>query len=455
MLVYGIITAVSLWGLAVCSACCAAFVYILRGESYEKNDRHLQTAIILFYIAFFGKFVSAILYYWYPSAYAWLSPALLLFYAYSAPFFYRIVFILTSRTQKEVFPRLHFIAPAIFPAVMLVWYFFVPNSVREAIVSAYGAFVDDYPVYSRLFTSLVITELVFTCIYMTLSVRRLLRYRKGLGRARLRDANYRLRWLINITILYVVIWIPFLTSLWIPKRTILTMWLVPLWAVMIAAFELMLLYNTLRHNYPRLEMKMQTRRRLLYKKTLVPDAAATQIPTFSSPIPSKGGVRNSLNNITKKMFDDFMRREKPYLDPGLQLTTLAEEIGVTREELSRFVNRTYGMNFNVLVGRWRLRELERISRTKAGQSTTLKDRIAAAGFGSYHSYMRACERERPAGAGEAVRQDGAVLSAGTGRSAGRSAGRGERRGRRGAVGSPKRVAQLAVAVDESIAADGE
>ncbi|MDL2223952.1 hypothetical protein LJB92_01405 [Bacteroidales bacterium OttesenSCG-928-M06] len=111
-------------------------------------------------------------------------------------------------------------------------------------------------------------------------------------------------------------------------------------------------------------------------------------PEHSLVLPSEV-IPEAECKLTKRGLDQFFRSQKPYLDPKCNLTDLAMELSVSREALSQFINRNYRVNFNVYVNRWRLKELERLKKKTENENVTLMNLLPMAGFGSYHSYMRA------------------------------------------------------------------
>jgi AraC-like DNA-binding protein len=55
-----------------------------------------------------------------------------------------------------------------------------------------------------------------------------------------------------------------------------------------------------------------------------------------------------------------METQKPYLDPNLNLPTLAERLDLSLNELSALVNQGFGENFNQFVNRYRVEESKRL-----------------------------------------------------------------------------------------------
>lgn len=82
----------------------------------------------------------------------------------------------------------------------------------------------------------------------------------------------------------------------------------------------------------------------------------------------------------------LMKQEKRYLDPSLIMETLAAEMGVHRNNLSRAVNRFAGTHFNEWLGAYRLDEVDRLA--AADPQETLTRLAKRAGFPSRSSFYR-------------------------------------------------------------------
>ena len=81
------------------------------------------------------------------------------------------------------------------------------------------------------------------------------------------------------------------------------------------------------------------------------------------------------------------------------MTDLVEDLDVNRTVLSAFINRTYGMNFNRYLNRFRLRELDRLRSHPANQGKSVSSLIGQVGFKDFRT-SRAVATEREAAAGE-------------------------------------------------------
>lgn len=89
----------------------------------------------------------------------------------------------------------------------------------------------------------------------------------------------------------------------------------------------------------------------------------------------------------------YFEKEKPYLQPDLNLTTASKVIGTNRTYLSAFINSTFGVNFNVFVNQFRIRYIE--DYLKQHPKTSKDELVNIGGFGSVSSLKRALNKQKP------------------------------------------------------------
>lgn len=111
----------------------------------------------------------------------------------------------------------------------------------------------------------------------------------------------------------------------------------------------------------------------------------------------KDSIENTLlspvNQYDINNLEEYMREKKPYLNPHLKITDMITDLKTNRTTLSVLINRTYGMNFNRYINRWRLEELERLKYDPVCSECCEMELIALAGFSDYRGYMRVKRRE--------------------------------------------------------------
>ena len=93
----------------------------------------------------------------------------------------------------------------------------------------------------------------------------------------------------------------------------------------------------------------------------------------------------------KFVFEEWMRKEKPYLRPDFKLTDVAEVLPMNRSYLSRLFNEGYGMSFSQLVRQYRIEEAKQLMKE---QPEIAKKQLAIrCGFASQEVFSRAFAKE--------------------------------------------------------------
>ncbi|MDR1203253.1 MAG: hypothetical protein LBL58_16710 [Tannerellaceae bacterium] len=94
-------------------------------------------------------------------------------------------------------------------------------------------------------------------------------------------------------------------------------------------------------------------------------------------------------DLSRRQFESYVFSVKPWLNPKLSITGLAERMKTNRTYLSAFVNKEYGMNFNRWANDCRLKELEHLKSLPENENASLRSLVAKAGFGTYQGYYLA------------------------------------------------------------------
>ena len=82
----------------------------------------------------------------------------------------------------------------------------------------------------------------------------------------------------------------------------------------------------------------------------------------------------------------YFKKEKPWLDPQLNIWDVAKEIGTNRSYISKVVNDNVGCNFNQFVNKYRIKEAKKLlNKTPEIPISEISD---LAGFGSLNSFIR-------------------------------------------------------------------
>lgn len=89
----------------------------------------------------------------------------------------------------------------------------------------------------------------------------------------------------------------------------------------------------------------------------------------------------------------YMEAERPYLDPGLTLSGLAQRMKLPPAELSARINGGLGQNFNAFVNAYRVAAFQQAARDPAQQHLTLLAIALDCGFNSKATFNRAFRQQ--------------------------------------------------------------
>ncbi len=124
-------------------------------------------------------------------------------------------------------------------------------------------------------------------------------------------------------------------------------------------------------------------------------AAATYLASFLVAVhPGTLSVRPhqgmaSRWSVDAALVTSHLDRERPWLDPELDLGALARSLGLTRNHLSSVINQGLGTTFHELLNRYRLAEFERLAGDEARRHHSVLDLALDAGFRSKATFYRA------------------------------------------------------------------
>ncbi|MDO6966833.1 AraC family transcriptional regulator [Rhizobium alvei] len=83
----------------------------------------------------------------------------------------------------------------------------------------------------------------------------------------------------------------------------------------------------------------------------------------------------------------YFEKDRPFLDPDLDLTTVARVLGYTRNQVSYLLNRQIGQSFYQFLNHARLDEF--CQRLRAGPEQPMNEHVFASGFNSVSVFYRA------------------------------------------------------------------
>ncbi len=90
--------------------------------------------------------------------------------------------------------------------------------------------------------------------------------------------------------------------------------------------------------------------------------------------------------------ETFMEEQEPYLDPGLSLNAMANEIGIPRNQLSWVINQYFEMNFNEFVNNYRIDHILNHYSKSQFRQLTMEGIAQEVGFRSRNTFILAVKK---------------------------------------------------------------
>ncbi|MCD7972844.1 MAG: helix-turn-helix domain-containing protein [Candidatus Azobacteroides sp.] len=114
---------------------------------------------------------------------------------------------------------------------------------------------------------------------------------------------------------------------------------------------------------------------------------STSMPVLKDDVESESLPTEDETQQAEKL-KEFMNTHTPYTDPELTLEGLAGMLGVNRSQLSRIINRSFGVNFNQFVNEYRVKAAIRIMSDAQSAHLSTEQIIEQAGFNSRSSFYQ-------------------------------------------------------------------
>ncbi len=350
------------WGL---------LMWLASYDSLTRQEAHLKKLLIVFFLLSSFAWFTVFAYAWLPRVFVLLNVPAYLAYLLVPIQFYRFIRALSDERGRR-FSMAHYLLPFLLCGTLLVWSLFVPYEVNLALVEGRGALYPGQEAYSRLFLSKLLARVVFNMVYSVLSLVYLWRYYRQITRPGEVKGKHPSRWILLLMAVTLSLMVATLAVAIIPRGQAYSTVFILIPVLFQISQHLILVYNVLRRNF-------------------LPYTLSVHLPEIKtgSHVPErKVYTRYENKPISRKQLDEYMRKNKPFLHPQLKITDLADAMEVNRTYLSRFINRTYGMNFNAYINDCRLKELERIRKLPSNVRKPLEDLAEQVGFGSYRNYLR-------------------------------------------------------------------
>ena len=100
----------------------------------------------------------------------------------------------------------------------------------------------------------------------------------------------------------------------------------------------------------------------------------------------KEDIQTQSNEAYRQALEEWMEKEKPYLNPDFKLVDLQSVLPMNRTYLSQFIHAEYGCSFYLFVNRYRVEEAKRLMNENPGMK--MADVSASCGFSSPSVFSR-------------------------------------------------------------------
>lgn len=342
--------------------------------------------LFLYFVCSVINWSSIICYLYAPTVFVYINLLVMTSFIMAQIFFYAFLFHLTRTNADERFSRFHYLIPAIIFSIFLILILITPYEQQYQTVAAKGHFQGGSLLFYYVSNAKMPIRLIFSIVYTFLSFVRLYRYRTRIADF---SANYEkssLYW-IKIYLFFSVslIHIPLIGVFLLPEAALCS----PLLSVQIGLLIFQyayLAFHVVKHNY-----------------VLFDDA----------PLHGECCLKNekkSMNNIvyqhrdedesalkktalTKQVFEHYLYSHRPFLNPCLKISDIAEDLNTNRTYLSSFINSEYNINFSRLINKYRHDEFNRLKENDLLKCKTDKDLAEMVGFGSYKNFKRFVETD--------------------------------------------------------------
>lgn len=331
-------------------------------HKHNAQERKLRLFLALTYLVTSLGWLGLVFYSVSPRIFSYYFTVFLLTLMLDQVLIYRFVSIITSTGERRRFNRLHLIVPLFFTAVSVVGDFTVPVEVQTTLIYS-GESSGSGFWFRMMYILTTVIFIVYNTLYPLLNLRNIRRYRQFVVNYSSDAYHTSLGWLATVQILILItVPLPF-AALLTGVPSVVFGYFAWLGALPYFVNYLILCYNLLNDNY-----------------LVIPPEDLAEVTEVNADSKS--------STLDRKYFERYLRDCKPYLDPKLRITDMAEELKTNRTYLSGFINKEYGMNFSRLINRLRLQELDRLRLSARYSDRDNMELVLKAGFRNYRNYLR-------------------------------------------------------------------
>ena len=280
---------------------------------------------------------------------------------YSVVLFYHIVHQIMSTQDKPRITKIHYFLPLVVAVIYSLLFYGTPLCIFAKPISTGFLGINPQSLHSIAFSSKYWIWFAYKVVYSLIILQQLFVYRKYIinySAEQDRTSMNWLMWIIGINLIFIPLTI---LQLMLDKNHMLVPLMVYATNLMIMLQSVILFYNMFINNYISI---------LLDSKKVSQESSSLSL------------------KIDKTLFEEYIAKEKPYLNPELRITDMILPLGTNRTYLSKFINNTYGMSFSTYINNCRIKELESYQSDPKMGIYSNEDLVIMVGFTSYRGYKR-------------------------------------------------------------------
>lgn len=349
-------------------------------DNNTRQERKIKQILILFFLFTAGGWIFTLAYTYTPQYAVYFNVIGYLSYMMVPVKLYCFLCSISTTETIKPFSLWHYAIPLSISVILLIWSFFIPYDIQLLLIEGRGKIVPEYKAYSYLFLSKPIMRIIYTLVYSILFLIRLRYYYISINNkeTKLRKPA---RWIKILSSFIIVILLITIAAYLLPRGEIIKSPIVILLILFLVAEHLILGYNVIHRNFL---LYVPVKNDINENKMIFHETKTGLI--FTGKYKTK--------EIKKKQFENYMQKYKPWLNPEFKITDLSILMQVNRSAISKFINNTYGINFNRYINRLRLEETERLKKQSSNSKKKTKEIIQKAGFANTRNYMRALKAEQ-------------------------------------------------------------
>jgi AraC-like DNA-binding protein len=123
-----------------------------------------------------------------------------------------------------------------------------------------------------------------------------------------------------------------------------------------------------------------------FQKIIFPETATCQVKKYRKALLSEEAIARYTHQLK-----NHVQEKKPYLDPGLSLRALADQLGMHPNQLSWLLNESIGKNFSEFVNHYRVEAFKQLAKDPGNAHLTLSGLAYESGFNSktvFNTYFK-------------------------------------------------------------------